>query len=117
MTKSPSRSPRASAASGCISSQECQVIFETGSGSSCIQGAFESSPAPKRGDGCTRSVRSPSPSKAGMSKESAVSGARSAGTSGAGASRRITPVRSASRQYPSKSPAPASAWCAARRYS
>jgi len=80
---SPSLIPRDSAAAGFSSTHECQAIFDTGSGSSSIHGELANSPAPKRDEGYTTSVKSPSPSSAGASKDGAAAGARSSVAAGA----------------------------------
>ena len=50
-TMSPERRPSRAAVAGLISTQDCHITFDTGSGSSCSQGRFECVPSPKRGRG------------------------------------------------------------------
>ena len=59
---------------GFISSHDCHITFETGSGSSCSQGLLEWLPSPKRCEGCTRRVSWPSPAIEGRSKSTALLG-------------------------------------------
>src|SRR6186713_1650965 len=65
VTWSLAPTPSRAAAEGCSSTQVCQAILLTGSGSSCSHGLLAPAPTPSAGDGCTTRKNSPSPEIAG----------------------------------------------------